>query len=77
MEQSIQFCTTSDNVNIAFASVGSGPPLVKAANWMNHLEMDWNSPVWRHLLDEFSRDQTLIRYDERGTGLSDRSVDDL
>lgn len=77
MEQNIQFCTTSDGVSIAFASVGSGPPFVKVANWMNHLELDWHSPVWRHLLDEFSRDRTLIRYDERGTGLSDRIVDDL
>ena len=73
MKQEIQFCTTSDGVSIAYASVGSGPPLVKAANWMNHLELDWRSPVWRHLLDEFSRDQQLIRYDERGTGLSDRN----
>lgn len=77
MEQDIQFCTTSDHVCIAFARMGSGPPLVKAANWMNHLEMDLNSPVWRHLLAEFSRDQEFIRYDERGTGLSDRKVDDL
>ena len=77
MEQNIQFCTTSDSVSIAYACVGSGPPFVKAANWMNHLEMDWTSPVWRHLLDEFSRGQQLIRYDERGTGLSDRNVNDL
>jgi pimeloyl-ACP methyl ester carboxylesterase len=77
MDQDIQFCTTSDNVSIAFAKVGSGPPLVKAANWMNHLELDWNSPVWQHLLTEFSRDMELIRYDERGTGLSDRNVADF
>jgi pimeloyl-ACP methyl ester carboxylesterase len=77
MEQDIQFCTTSDGVSIAFASVGSGPPFVKAANWMNHLELDWHSPVWRHLLDELSSDQALVRYDERGTGLSDRNVEDL
>ena len=77
MEQEIKFCTTSDNVTIAFACVGTGPPLVKAANWMNHLERDWHSPVWCHLLDEFSRDQQLVRYDERGTGLSDRKVGDL
>jgi len=77
MEQEIQFCSTPDNVSIAYASIGEGPPLVKAANWMNHLELDWKSPVWGHLLTEFSRDQRLIRYDERGTGLSDRKVDDL
>lgn len=77
MEQEIHFCTTSDNVSIAYASVGSGPPFVKAANWMNHLEFDWRSPVWRHLLDEFSSDHQLVRYDERGTGLSDRNVSEL
>lgn len=77
MHQEIQFCTTADNVNIAYASVGSGPPFVKAANWMNHLELDWQSPVWRHLLEEFSLDHQLVRYDERGTGLSDRAVADL
>jgi pimeloyl-ACP methyl ester carboxylesterase len=74
MNQEIRFCSTSDGVNIAYASAGSGPPLVKAANWMNHLEHDWKSPVWRHLMSEFSRDQHLLRYDERGTGLSDRDV---
>lgn len=77
MEQEIKFCTTVDDVRIAYASVGSGPPFVKVANWMNHLENDWQSPVWRHLLDEFSRDHQFVRYDERGTGLSDRRVDDL
>jgi pimeloyl-ACP methyl ester carboxylesterase len=77
MGQEIQFCTTSDKVRIAYALSGSGPPFVKAANWMNHLEYDWKSPVWRHLMDEFSRDHQLIRYDERGTGLSDRRADDI
>src|SRR5439155_18985202 len=77
MEQEIHFCTTRDNVRIAYATVGSGPPLVKAANWLNHLEYDWKSPVWRHLLDEFSRDHQLVRYDERGNGLSDWRVEDI
>lgn len=74
MEQEIRFCQTPDNVQIAYATVGSGPPFVKAANWLNHLEADWKSPIWRHLLDEFSRDQTFLRYDERGNGLSDWKV---
>jgi pimeloyl-ACP methyl ester carboxylesterase len=77
MDQEIQFCTTADNVSIAYASVGTGPPLVKAANWMNHLEYDWESPVWSHFLEEFARDHTIVRYDERGTGLSDRRVEDF
>ena len=77
MEQEIQFCTTPDKISIAYATAGSGPPLVKVANWISHLELDWNSPVWSHLLEEFSRDHRLVRYDERGTGLSDRNVDEM
>jgi serine/threonine protein kinase/pimeloyl-ACP methyl ester carboxylesterase/Flp pilus assembly protein TadD len=77
MEQQIHFCTTDDGVRIAYATVGEGPPLVKAANWLNHLEFDWRSPIWRHLLQEFSRDHTFVRYDERGNGLSDWNVADL
>ena len=77
MEQRIHFCTTHDRVQIAYATVGAGPPLLKAANWLSHLEFDWQSPIWRHLLREFSRDHTFIRYDERGNGLSDWDVADL
>lgn len=77
MEQRIHFCTTADNIRIAYATVGEGPPLVKAANWLSHLEYDWGSPIWRHLLAEASRDHTFIRYDERGNGLSDWNVADL
>jgi DNA-binding SARP family transcriptional activator/alpha-beta hydrolase superfamily lysophospholipase len=75
--QDIRFCVTSDGVRIAFASAGSGPPLVKTANWLNHLEFDWQSPVWRHLMRELSSGFRLIRYDERGNGLSDWKVDDF
>ncbi|MGB7069927.1 MAG: alpha/beta hydrolase [Pyrinomonadaceae bacterium] len=74
MEQEIKFCSTIDGVSIAYSSVGKGPPFVKAANWMNHLELDWLSPVWSHLLHEFAFDHNLVRYDERGTGLSDRNA---
>ncbi len=56
MEQQIHFCVTDDDVRIAYATVGEGPPLVKAANWLSHLEFDWRSSVWRHLLAEFARD---------------------
>jgi pimeloyl-ACP methyl ester carboxylesterase/DNA-binding winged helix-turn-helix (wHTH) protein len=76
-EQLIRFCTASDGVRIAYATSGAGPPLVKPANWMTHLEYDWESPVWRHWLRALSSDNTLVRYDERGNGLSDREVDDL
>jgi pimeloyl-ACP methyl ester carboxylesterase len=78
MEQQIRFCTTaSDGVRIAWATVGEGPPLVKAANWLNHLEFDWRSPIWRHWFAELGRDHRLIRYDERGNGLSDWEAREL
>jgi pimeloyl-ACP methyl ester carboxylesterase len=77
MEQGIQFCTTCDGVRIAYATVGEGIPLVKAANWLNHLEFDWKSPIWRHLFEEFALNHRLVRYDERGNGLSDWNAKDL
>jgi pimeloyl-ACP methyl ester carboxylesterase/DNA-binding winged helix-turn-helix (wHTH) protein len=69
--QEIKFCATPDGARIAFATVGEGPPLVKAANWLSHLEFDWRSPIWRHWIEELSLYHTYIRYDERGCGLSD------
>jgi DNA-binding winged helix-turn-helix (wHTH) protein/alpha-beta hydrolase superfamily lysophospholipase len=76
-EQRIGFTTAADGVRIAFATSGAGAPLVKAANWLSHLEFDWRSPIWRHLIGELSRDRTLVRYDERGNGLSDWDADEL
>ena len=73
-EQTVRFCTPPDGARIAYAVLGSGPPLVKAANWLSHLEFDLRSPVWQHWLRELSRDHTLVRYDERGCGLSDWDV---
>src|SRR5262249_3981914 len=73
----IRFCTAVDGVRIAYSTVGRGPPLVKAANWLNHLEFDWESPIWRHWMEELSRARTLVRYDERGNGLSDWDVADI
>jgi len=75
--QSIRFCKAFDGVSIAYATVGDGPPLVKTANWMNHLEHDWESPIWRPFFDAMSARHTLIRYDERGNGLSDWTVGDF
>jgi pimeloyl-ACP methyl ester carboxylesterase/DNA-binding winged helix-turn-helix (wHTH) protein len=77
LRQVIRFCTASDGVRIAYSTVGSGPPLVKAANWLNHLEYEWESPVWRHWIAEISRRHVFVRYDERGCGLSDWSVEDF
>jgi len=74
MNQEIRFCLAPDNVRIAYATAGDGPPLVKAANYLTHLEHDWKGPVWDHWLNALARHHTLIRYDERGTGLSDRNV---
>ncbi|WP_340119394.1 alpha/beta fold hydrolase [Pelagibius sp. 7325] len=75
--QRIGFCEVSDGTKIAYASVGSGPPLLKAANWLNHLEFDWASPIWGRSFAAIARGRTFIRYDERGCGLSDWDVDDL
>jgi pimeloyl-ACP methyl ester carboxylesterase/DNA-binding SARP family transcriptional activator len=77
LEQEIRFCTTKDGVRIAYATVGEGPPLIKTANWLNHLEYDWDSPIWRHFFRGLARDHRLIRYDARGNGLSDWDVDDI
>jgi pimeloyl-ACP methyl ester carboxylesterase/class 3 adenylate cyclase len=77
LEQRTSYCRSWDGTRLAYAASGSGPPLVKTANWLSHLEFDWHSPVWRHWLAFFSRDHTLIRYDERGCGLSEREVDEI
>jgi DNA-binding winged-HTH domains len=73
-EQEIRFCITGDGTRLAYAISGAGPPLVKAANWLSHLAYDWESPVWRHWLAELSRRFRLVRYDERGCGLSDWDI---
>ena len=76
-QQQIRFCISPDGTQIAYATVGTGPWLVKAPNWMSHLEYEWQSPIWRHLLDELCRDHTLVRFDQRGNGLSDRDVEEI
>ncbi len=86
MRQSIRLTRSSDGTTIAWADAGNGPALVKAANWLTHLEYDWDSPVWRHWIRFFAGHFRSIRYDERGCGMSewnvgevslDRSVADL
>ncbi len=76
-DQSIHFCKSPGGVSIAHASVGDGPPLVKAANWLSHLELDWDAPIWSPLFRELARDHRFIRYDERGCGLSDWTVPEI
>jgi pimeloyl-ACP methyl ester carboxylesterase/DNA-binding winged helix-turn-helix (wHTH) protein len=75
--QEIRYCTTSDGVRLAYATTGSGPPLVKASNWLTHLDFEWGSPIWRHWYTALSRHHRLIRYDERGNGMSQRDVPDV
>jgi pimeloyl-ACP methyl ester carboxylesterase/DNA-binding winged helix-turn-helix (wHTH) protein len=75
--QEIRFCTADDGVRLAYATMGDGPPLVKAANWLSHLDYDRETVVWRHWLVELSRRFRLIRFDERGCGLSDWDVPEL
>ncbi len=75
--QEIRYVTSPDGVRVAFAVAGEGPPLVKAANWLTHLDLEWWSPVWSHWLHQFAERFQLIRYDERGCGLSDWDVEEF
>lgn len=72
--QKIRFCTTADGVSIAYAVGGSGRAFVKTPNWLNHLELDVESPVWRAWIERASQQRKLVRYDARGCGLSDREA---
>jgi len=77
-QQQIRFASSPDGVRLAYAVSGRGEPtIIKAATWLSHLEVDGESPVWRHLLREMSARGRFVRYDERGCGLSDRDVADL
>jgi pimeloyl-ACP methyl ester carboxylesterase/DNA-binding winged helix-turn-helix (wHTH) protein len=75
--QQVHFCTAADGVRIAYAEVGQGPPLLKTANWLNHLEYDWESPVYGPLLHAIAAEHRLVRYDARGNGLSDWDAQDI
>jgi DNA-binding winged helix-turn-helix (wHTH) protein/pimeloyl-ACP methyl ester carboxylesterase len=75
--QEIRYCTTSDGVRLAYATTGHGPPLVKASNWLTHLDFEWGSPIWRHWYTALSTHHLLVRYDERGNGMSERDVPDV
>lgn len=75
--QEVRFCETSDGVRLAWSRVGDGPPIVKTGNWLNHIEYDWESPVWSHVLHWLARGRTLVRYDARGNGLSDWEVPEI
>jgi pimeloyl-ACP methyl ester carboxylesterase len=77
MQQEIRYCTTPDGVRIAYAIVGKGPPLVRAAHWFTHLDHDLKNPVTRHIVLGMAHRHRLLRYDSRGMGLSQRDVADI
>jgi pimeloyl-ACP methyl ester carboxylesterase len=67
----VRYCQSRDGVSLAHCEVGSGNPLVITGSWMSHLEEDWNSPAWKHYLSQLAQNYQLIRYDQRGNGMSD------
>jgi DNA-binding winged helix-turn-helix (wHTH) protein/predicted esterase len=75
--QEVTFCRAAEGVNLALATVGTGPPLIKTANWLTHVEYDWESAIWAPLLRQLATHSRLIRYDGRGNGLADRDVADI
>ena len=77
LKQEIRYCKALDGVRLAYATVGHGPPMLKSAHWMGHLEYDWELPISRHLLLGLAEDHTLVRYDARGNGLSDWDVHEI
>ena len=76
-QQEIRFCKSTDGVDLAMALYGAGPPLVKAATWLTHVEFDQNNPFDRALINEFAPRFRFVSYDARGCGLSQRRVDDI
>lgn len=77
VNQEVRFCRADDGVRLAWARHGSGPPLLIVSCWLSHLQHDWQSPVWRHFLDDLGEVATVVRYDERGFGLSEWEVSDF
>jgi class 3 adenylate cyclase/pimeloyl-ACP methyl ester carboxylesterase len=77
LKQEIRYCKAADGVRLAYATVGTGPPILRSAHWLGHLEYDWELPIARHFLLGLAKDHTLIRYDARGNGLSDWDVDKI
>lgn len=75
--QRIRYLRTGDGVQLAWAEAGTGPMLIKAANWMTHLDYEWESPVWRHWIRFFTDHFRFVRHDERGCGMTDWNVGDL
>jgi len=77
LSQRVNYCQSADGTHLAWASTGTGMPVLKAPNWLNHIEYEWTSPVWGDFLSEYSKLCRLVRFDQRGNGLSDWEVDDI
>jgi len=77
MKQQIQYCTTSDGVRLAYAATGNGTPIIRTGHWLTHLEHDFSSPVWKHVMIGLARNHRLVRYDPRGQGMSQRVCEDI
>ena len=75
--QRIRYVRTEDGVQLAWAEAGTGPVLIKAANWLTHLEYEWESLVWRRWIRFFSEHFRFVRHDERGCGITDLNVGNL
>jgi len=77
INQEIKYCRATDGVRLAYSTIGQGPPLLRTAHWLNHLQHDWDNPVWGPMLRGLAAEHTLIRCDARGNGLSDWEVADI
>jgi class 3 adenylate cyclase/pimeloyl-ACP methyl ester carboxylesterase len=77
LQQRVRYCTSTDGVHLAYATIGKGLPVLKAPNWLNHIEYEWQTPVWGPFLSEFAQHCSLTRFDQRGNGLSDWDVEEI
>ena len=77
LQQQVRFVTARDGAQIAWAAIGHGPPVLKAPNWLNHIEYEWRNPVWGPAFAALARHCRLVRFDQRGNGLSDWEVDEI
>jgi pimeloyl-ACP methyl ester carboxylesterase/DNA-binding winged helix-turn-helix (wHTH) protein len=75
--QDIRFCRTADKVRLAYSTIGSGSPLVRVANCFNHLDFEWESPIWQHYVRDLAKGHSIVRYDGRGNGISEWNVEDI
>jgi pimeloyl-ACP methyl ester carboxylesterase len=77
MDQQIQYCAASDGVRLAYSIIGKGTPIVRTPHWFAHLEYDLKGPIFRHQILGLAHHHSLLRYDGRGLGLSQREVAEI